>query len=192
VPNFDVEILAGDDYALVAGQTTRTVIEVVDRGQQGPPGATVNARLSRTAGLAIYVPDSANNREQFIYGDTGVRDVQNLFVAGVTASYARLSRVGSQCFLTINNMTTPDAFAAILPMPAGFEATDGPAFGAFREIVNTGAFVQYQIAGGTLYATGKPANPVATWRWSGTISWHTASAWPNTLPGAKVSDPPNA
>jgi hypothetical protein len=146
-------------------------------------------RVDKTAGIAIYTWDDIALREQLVYGDTGKRDVSAL-LAGVTATTALLWRVGPLCTLYVSGMTTPEPFTPIYVPPTGFRGAS-ETFTSFRENVNTGAMVTYRALSGGVDATTKPANPVATWRWSGTASWTTTDPWPTTLPGNPVGAIPN-
>ncbi|QFG13633.1 minor tail protein [Arthrobacter phage Shepard] len=148
-------------------------------------------RVDQTAGRAIYQWDDLNGREQLVYGDTGMRRVETLFLNGWTAAIAVLRRSNNQVsfgLYTVNPAAkTADTAYTI---PTGFKPASYGGNIAFP-IKYSGAtntdYLQINGAGDVLPPTGAVSG-------SGFIcvfTWQTADAWPTTLPGSSSGSIPN-
>lgn len=150
-------------------------------------------RVDNIAGRAIYTWDDTNNREQLIYGDTGMRDISASLLNGWKADNIRIRRVGSTVTLSVWKLdpaTKTDTFAYVLP--AGF----GPAGGYNGSLAfivrTTGSSVgSLLITAQTKYIQPEPAGISFGAGGIGLISWTTDDPWPTSLPGTAVGTIPN-
>lgn len=156
------------------------------RGEQGPAGIS-NAnqfyKVSETAGRTVSVWDYLKNRDQLIYGDTGIRDITAL-APNVTAGKLYLYRDGQTVTMIFDAVQMAGANGGSYDMipaggiPTGFRPTrtfwfngiDGPP-GLRRVGVAASGWVP-------VYLSPAPGDV-----YRGTISWRTIQPWPTTLPG---------
>ena len=141
-----------------------------------------NANVGRT----IYTWDDINNREQLIYGDTGIREISSLLANGWTASSIKLSRVGHIVDVNISDLVTGTS-TTVAQLPSGFRPptalpvmgrpasnTDVPCYGTLDGSGNIGLIVGRTFNARSFQAT-----------------FRTTDAWPTSLPGTAVGTIPN-
>lgn len=159
----------------------KTRVDTLDsRGQRGYV-------IDQSAGRVVKVWDYLNNREQMIYGYTGVRNIYALLEgATFTGGRVEVIREGNDVELTIYGIT-PGASVAdgnvALRMPSGFRP---PSYQLFP-------YVWYGTtidAGNRALISGGGALQVYGWEAGrviyGRLSWKTSDPWPTTLPGTAV------
>lgn len=134
-------------------------------------------RIDETAGRTVKAWDYQNQREQIIYGYTGVRDISAL-VTGL-AGQVLLSRDGNNVTLEFNNVSpTSTGVVDFIHLPQGF-----------RIGRTTYRWLQAQVGGMSrsfqLYASGNSrintADPSDSYRQS--FTFPTLDPWPTSLPG---------
>lgn len=164
---------------------------------------TATIRVDNTVGRRAFAWDADNNREQMIYGDTGVRNVASLSTLPVDTTIAALNlrRVGStvDCLVWFSPGATIQALDRWSPLSV-FVLPQG-----FRPTMNTNQYSSYPagcwgsgaglrtmfistMADGYTVYTWLQGDSVAT-KWGAgnhiaRTSWTTTDAWPTTLPGA--------
>ncbi|UUG69267.1 minor tail protein [Arthrobacter phage ScienceWizSam] len=151
------------------------------------------SRVDQAAGRVIYQWDDLNNREQMVYGDTGVRDVRALFdSAKVTVGTGKMRRTGHVVELRILGMqavagVSGNVQSLLTNLPYGFRnehtvtaiATQG-----FDSLTRA----DLAFNGGGLTVRNLVQNPSTSF----TLIWTTLDAWPTTLPGDPVGSLPSA
>lgn len=146
-------------------------------------------RVDEAAGRAIYAWDELNVREQLIYGDTGIRRVEGLFVNGWTCAIASLRRVGQVVTLGLYSINPAGQTAAnAFTLPLGFGQGYG---GSIGMPVQAGGGVNYV----QLSSVRELLPPTAVSSCTGFIhvlTWTTTDSWPTTLPGTASGTIPNA
>lgn len=130
--------------------------------------------VKETAGRTVSVWDYMNNREQLIYGDTGLRNMAGELTNVESAGHVQLNRYGNLCTLIFHDVkTTTSGNTAILTLPIGFRpdiSQSGSAIGTTRiQATNNGSFVLLGATVGTVI--------------TGSLTWYTPNPWPTTLPG---------
>lgn len=139
--------------------------------------------FDETAGLAVKAWDYLNQREQLIYGETGIRDITAL-APNVTSGKLYLYRDGNAVTLIFDVVQMSGATGTSYDMiasggiPTGFRPTrtfwfngiDGPP-GSRRIGVSALGWVPVYLS------------PVPGDVYRGTITWRTTQPWPNSLPG---------
>ena len=139
--------------------------------------------VKETAGRTVTVWDYLNNREQIIYGDTGIRDITAL-APNITSGKLYLYRDGNTVTLIFDVVQMAGATGSNYDMvPAGgiptgfrpprtfwFNGIDGPP-GVRRIGVNSSGWVPVYLS------------PVPGDVYRGTITWRTTQPWPTVLPG---------
>lgn len=149
-------------------------------------------RLNQDAGRAIYSWDDVINREQLVYGDTGLRSVSALRNANSSAGTAYVRRDGRSVtfHMTGVSMAVTGAgfvsiFDAATALPVGFR----PPVGGFRTVAATASgearLLEFLSDGGIqIYA---PSMSV----YSASITFQTNDIWPLALPGTAYGAIPN-
>jgi len=141
-----------------------------------------STRTDQTAGRAMYQWDELNQREQLVWGDTGVRDISSLLVNGwvlPASGTLFIRRVGSVVtmwgMIDGTNFTTDHFYT---PPAAGFAPeTSG---GSYAPVVSSDYADVRDIAyDGTFYIRSATKK---IWRVRAT--WTTIQPWPTTLPGS--------
>ena len=156
--------------------------------------ATPSQRVDNTAGRAIYTWDDTANREQLIYGDTGLRRIDSLLTNGWTATAAAtygpwVRRNGNIVTLSGYLSWGGRTGTAFLTLPLGYR----PERITFGHIDTTtaeqGALVNV-ATNGVLDAAYISTVTVGT---SGFLSatFTTSDPWPTTLPGTPFGTIPN-
>lgn len=155
------------------------------------------SRFSESAGRTVYMWDDINNREQLVYGDTGVRDILSMInTANATVGTAKLRRVGHQVELRVlgvlyagtggtsaNNVSILNA-----ALPAGFRNEHTVQVQAFMgDDLQTSAALAFNGSSLTMKYL-RTTNPSASFL----MQWQTLDSWPTTLPGNPVGSLPNA
>ena len=142
--------------------------------------------FDETAGRTVKAWDYLNQREQMIYGDTGIRDITAL-APNVTSGKLYLYRDGNTVTLIFDVVQMSGATGTSYDMissggiPTGFRPTrtfwyngvDGPP-GSRRIGVSAAGWVPVYLS------------PVAGDIYRGTITWRTTQPWPTSLPGVAV------
>ena len=153
------------------------------RGNGSPVGVVKPAAagvqyvdLAATNGARIWISTgNANTSWRVVEGDTGLRDVTSIlaFPSVVTVGYARLSRTGQMCTLSIGNMNLSEAYSGVLLLriPLGFRPTDSN----IRYYNGKARIDVYSNGAGWLNDTAGSSFVYMT--------WVTRDAWPPTLPG---------
>lgn len=144
-------------------------------------------RVDNTAGRAIYTWDDTWNREQMIYGDTGLRNISaNLLgIQPPTGNtFPSIRRVGTTVTLNLNGIVIDQDYAGQLELyvvPDGFK-------NSFQQInmypivrtspleVKTMQLVSQKYV--RLYQDPKAGDQIRH-----QITWETTDPWPTTLPG---------
>ncbi len=160
-------------------------------------------RMDQTAGRALYTWDSLNDREQLVYGDTGLRVVSAALTADWlgAGSAAYIRRVGQIVTLqydikpTVADTTPANGNFYILPL--GFRVSQ---FGSSADTVVSGErlaintvtpLIQRLDAAGFVSILVASRAPTDLKFVRGMVSWHTLDAWPTTLPGTASGSIPN-
>lgn len=134
--------------------------------------------IDQTAGRVVKVWDHLNNREQIIYGDSGLRDVSELLTVARSAGTLHLSRSTQVVTLTINGLKPSATGSDIIAiMPSGFR----PARTVFFQAEGVSAMGQVTQYGNTQLYDWVKDIPIF-----GTVTFITADPWPPTLPGKAV------
>lgn len=145
--------------------------------------------VDQTAGRTISTWDDLNNRAQVIYGDTGARDISDLFLAsagvtgGATGGNVYLSRVGGIVTLTFVALVlgSTTAFSGVIPSgfrPATSEYTGCPGLASNK-------YIQVTTAGTVSFISGAAGDTERS-----TITFRAAGSWPTALPGTAVGSIP--
>lgn len=137
--------------------------------------------IDQSAGRVVKVWDYLNQREQVIYGDTGVRDIASNF-APMTEGTARIRRVGGIVSFAIDvaKFSSTGTFTMAGAIPPGF-----------RPDMNYQGFA-VQLTGADGYRVGvSTAGNTSLYAYSsgwvrGYLTWTTADTWPTALPGTAV------
>lgn len=147
-------------------------------------------RVDSTAGRVIYTWDDVNNREQLLYGDTGMRDVTELVDRTKwTVSAAKLRRVNATVELTIIANPGPNVGTVLFiptQFPVGFRnvhTLNLPTIDTAGKVVD--AQVDYGFL--SLKFNGVAANTAVR----ALLSWTTTDPWPTVLPGSAVGAVPS-
>lgn len=149
-----------------------------------------STRTDQTAGRAIYQWDELNNREQLVYGDTGLRDISSLLINSWSMATGLLTirRTGNVVELrgSLNgSVMTNDHFVDLGAFMSSVIPANNQSLGVciasdysmFREIRTDGT--QLYIRSGTKVPYGVNA------------MWTTNASWPTSLPGTAVGSIPN-
>jgi hypothetical protein len=151
-----------------------------------------STRVDQTAGRVIYQWDNANNREQIIYGDTGMRRIETDFKNGWTAAIGVIRRHGNN--VTFGVYTVNPAARTLdiaYTIPSGFKPASYGGNIAFPIRYSGATNTDYvQITGaGDVYP---PTGAISGNGYICVFNWITNDTWPTTLPGvASGSNPPN-
>jgi hypothetical protein len=148
-------------------------------------------RVDNTAGRAMYAWDEANQREQLVYGDTGVRECKTEILNGWTAGFLNITRKGSMVTLghyvlspsastnprlwSIPSGFRPAGFGGNLQFPVRMQTS-----GTNYLVYNAGDLGLSLIAG---ESTSNGAIQLST--------WVTNDPWPTVLPGVAVGSIPS-
>jgi len=146
-------------------------------------------RVDQTAGRAIYTWDDVNNREQLIYGDTGIRDITSLALNGWSPSLIYLFRTGPIVTIACNVLNpTAQTSPAFVDIPLGFRPASGMLTrGILHTVDATTSVFRTVLMSNQLRVDGNlPTVPLY-----GSVSWRTNEAWPTTLPGTPIGSIPN-
>lgn len=178
-------------YTIIWGSASGRLVyqRTKTNGSWQPWRAFTDSRVDQTAGRAIYKWDDLNQREQLIYGDTGVRRIEAGFINGWTAAIGILRRVGNVVsfgLYSVNPAAQTNGVA--YPIPSGFRP--GSYGGTIGNAVQMGGgFTILQVnAIGEVYP-----NTTAT-SCTGVVNlmtWTTQDAWPPILPGTAAGSIPN-
>jgi hypothetical protein len=153
--------------------------------------AFTSTRVDQAAGRAIYQWDDVNNRDQLMYGDTGVRRVETDFKNGWTCAIASLRRVNNVISFGLYTVNpTSQTNIAAYTLPAGFKPASYGGNVAFP--------IRYSGATNTdwmqITSAGDVQPPTGAISGNGYIcvsTWTTTDAWPTTLPGTAQGSIPN-
>ncbi|WP_345473764.1 SGNH/GDSL hydrolase family protein [Glutamicibacter ectropisis] len=143
--------------------------------------------VRETAGRTVSVWDYLNNREQLIYGDTGVRDVSSLVPAGITVTNLRISRTGRTVNVSAQAVTSSTAgHMTILDLPLGFRPDDGSQRAGVATSRSSNIVRPISPFTSLLRILDMPAGTLMEFG----CSYTTADPWPTTLPGSAVGTIP--
>lgn len=155
------------------------------------PWYTENAtRVDQTAGRVIYQYDNVNNREQMIYGDTGVRIIP--MDNGFNGSLS-IRRTDSTVTLFGVVRRPPGGSlngVFLAAVPAGFAPTSGAwTFMPVRHNAAMNWFTLYRRSTELMFegSTGDLDGTECRFE----VSWTTSATWPTTLPGSASGSIPN-
>lgn len=160
-------------YAAMAAAITRPVVS--NRQQY---------TIDQTAGRTVKVWDYLNNRDQIVYGSTGIRDISS--VAGnLQSGSIEISRENNRVFYKLYNVVPTDSS---LPITLGTAFARGNGFynaeKVWHRLAPYGAPIvthkQMATAGSDILIGA----PVAAGGVSCSFSHPTADPWPTSLPGA--------
>lgn len=134
--------------------------------------------VNETAGRVVKIWDYLNNREQLIYGDTGLRT----FSTNIGGT-AILRRVGVLVKLELRDLVLAGS-DSILTIPSGFQGDYSPNYGL---VGRTGGRVPVYF---TLSGSSLAQNGAATGTGYASLMWTTNDPWPTTLPGSAIGTIP--
>lgn len=139
-------------------------------------------RIDNTAGRAIYTWDETQNREQLIYGDTGIRDVASLVENGwAVMGRLLLSRTGAIVTLIGDLIATDATDNTFLTLPNGFRFAGG-SYSAANGLGGTTL---------TYFHAGALQSAYRGNRTGLSLTWRTTDPWPTTLPGTAFGTTPH-
>ncbi|HJX78551.1 GDSL-type esterase/lipase family protein [Glutamicibacter sp.] len=163
-PEFDADgiHLNTAGYAAMAATITRLVV-------------TRGITVVETAGRVFKVWDYLNQREQLVYGDTGLRQV-TLSVAGT----GLLRREGRDVTLYLRDVVTPTGSETIYTLPAGFTPDYSPQHG-FIGRTGSRALAAFSVSGASVTQNGTQTTAMYV-----QIKFTTNDPWPTSLPGSAV------
>jgi hypothetical protein len=161
-------------------------------------------RVDQTAGRVIYQWDATNNRDQLIYGDTGVRNTTELvnptnFETALSNRTLNLRRNGSAVTLwgqlQVKAGVSVFSYSTCMFIPSGFRPMAGAGVEStalqvrgntsFLRLLSLGNdFALQTIAGNSLgnMTAGDVVNV--------NVTYQTSDSWPNSLPGIAVGTVP--
>lgn len=142
------------------------------------------SRTDQTAGRAMYQWDELNAREQLVYGDTGLRNINDLS-ATRTAGNLIVARYGKTLIITVANLKISDSAGSVTfaTLPVGFR----PATDTYALDINTGTKRFYASPSGALMLLNH-TDPNATY--ATTLNAMSNDTWPTTLPGTAIGTIP--
>ena len=147
---------------------------------------TFPVTVDNSLGRRALIWDEANNRQQQIYGDTGLRDITADFDTGGSGGTCTIVRSGNTVFMKLTGRTLT-ASSAPYTIPAGFRPDISTTIAGLlypsaannrMVIATTGVITLFGNSAGTAYYFA--------------VSWHTADAWPTTLPGTATGTIPSS
>jgi hypothetical protein len=156
-----------------------------------------STRVDTTAGRAIYQWDDLNQREQLIYGDTGLRSIYQdqpwldaLFNTGTTinsSNVVRVRRVGYVVQLAwALDKAASGSVTSVAGFPLGFRPAD--IFNAIGITSGIGLVRAYHPGGASQLITQSAA---AQTNVSVTLTYTTTDPWPTSLPGTAIGSIPS-
>ncbi|WP_154646330.1 pyocin knob domain-containing protein [Timonella senegalensis] len=149
-------------------------------------------RVDQTAGRAIYTWDNLNNREQLVYGFTGIRNVSSLLENGWTGSLY-LWRDGYDLVFILAGLDGAAATSGtFFTPPQGFLIQTNSSTSAIAHTAtNLPTTRRVSTPGGnTLGVAASDYQTVGALY--GRVDARTTNAWPTVLPGTAVGSIPNA
>jgi hypothetical protein len=175
----------------------RVIYRRVKQGTWSPWRAVVTQRVDQTAGRVIYQWDDVNNREQIIYGDTGLRNIYQdqawldaLYGTGATmnsSNVVRLRRIGNMVELMwVLDKAAAGGITLAGAFPVGFRpAMSWAIMGSNSSL---GQVRAYHPGGASQMIYQANAIQSAN---SMMAIYSTIDAWPTTLPGVAIGAVPN-
>ena len=160
-----------------AGRVKVLKLEEFAIAQYGAPGPVVSSAVGRT----VKVWDQQNQREQLIYGDTGLRQV-TLPLAG--SGYLR--RIGQEVTFYFRDVITPIGTENIYTLPAGFAPDYSPQYGHVGR-TGTRLLAAFTISGAAVFQNTSHTNTLYAH-----LKFTTNDPWPASLPGTAVGVIPNS
>jgi len=153
-----------------------------------------SSRMDTSAGRAMYAWDEVNQRDQLIYGDTGLRNVggsirNTVTTTGGTLYLRRDGRTICLHVVGINFAATASGavnFIDVGVMPVGFRTILTGLRAAFTSAAGESRIVEAVSDGSVVIY-----NPTMNVPYSGTLIYQTNDAWPATLPGSSFGSIPN-
>lgn len=153
-----------------------------------PPGwrmARPDAAVSNAVGRVVTVWDAVNNREQMIYGDTGVRNISSLLAERIGGA-VWLTRFGNTVSVVLTDVLiqtegtreNPLEAQEMALLPSGFRPRTWSHFSTSPHVANEPRGVLFK-ADGIL----RVYNPRPDVQLQGTFSFYTHEPWPTSLPG---------
>lgn len=195
---------------MVTRARTQDIIQTLRPGNGVRAGATIYERASgdtgttwsawrvyasqrtdQSAGRAIYGWDDLNNREQLIYGDTGLRIIT--LENGYSGTFY-LRRVGNIVNATGTVVRPPGGSfnGKFLTIPSGFApSTSTWVYTAVRNNGSSATFWLYRQNTDLTFTDSNAGNETDTSQTRIDVSWTTNQAWPTTLPGTASGSIPN-
>lgn len=150
----------------------KTRIDALDgKGQRG-------YTIDQSVGRVVRVWDYLNNREQIIYGDTGLRNIGALLEIASTAGTVQISRSAQGVTVTLAGVA-PSANGSdiLMTLPSGFRPARTIFFYA-SGITELSQITQYGKVQLYNWTKGLPIY--------GTATFQTSDPWPASLPGTPV------
>lgn len=138
-----------------------------------------DASVSNAVGRTVTVWDAVNNREQMIYGDTGLRNITSLLPERLNGSIW-LSRFGSTVSVTFTDLllVSGPALRESPLLPSGFRPRAWSHFSTSPHADRTARGVLFKADGVVrLYDLTDTA------QLQGTFAFYTNEPWPAALPG---------
>lgn len=183
-------VTAGDAGGLLPQYISSDGLHMNTAGQAAIGNSALKVMTTReglvfdhSVGRVAKAWDSANQREQVIYGDTGLRDVTSLFSAYVpTAGSAYLQRVSGTCYLTFEGIKfAANGSGTPMVIPSGFRPQ------RIFPVPMEGLTARAQV---TQFGNVQLFNWTADKAIYGTLSWPCGDPWPTSLPGLVVGSIP--
>lgn len=160
------------------------------KGDKGDPG-NATMRVDTSVGTRVFISDGTT--EHMLKGDTGWRDIRDLFVGLNDEKYStlelRIKRVNDTVYLRATIQSSDNNFSSVRlytqSLVHGFKLAgnfDWPAghylFTFLVGTLGSSAYMSVTPQGGT--GTGTSAGMRVL------TQWETTDAWPTTLPGTPV------
>lgn len=159
--------------------------------------ALARITIDQSAGRVVKVWDYLNQREQMVYGDTGLRNITSLCV-GLTSGTVHIQRTGATVIMRLDSVKVSDQAGAysmiIIPsggIPSGFRTpfTDWYSVPADEGTITPAEQRRLAVASnGTLYIYNSPKTADSL---TFTAVWPTSDPWPASLPGVAVGSIPS-
>lgn len=164
-----------------------------DSGSAWGPWVTYQSnRFDTAGGRALYTYDWANNRDQRIYGDTGIRNLtlDNGFVGALT-----LRRYNDTVSLAGAIKRPPGGSlngTFLTSVPVGFApASSVWTYTMVRHSGNAAGFWLYRKNTELTFIESVPGNETDAVEVRFEVSWTTTQNWPSVLPGTAIGAIPN-
>lgn len=137
-------------------------------------------KVKETAGRTVHIWDHINQREQMIYGDTGLRKLTPNALFTDTGQEVTVSRQGSIVSVTgwrLAAPSTPAGETVVVNLPLGFRPHNLSRFAG-----NTFRDKFMAVSGNGDVTITAPSEPVDHFN----VTFRTVDPWPTSLPGSAI------